>query len=359
MLKNGKKYGVILLFIIFITCLYSFFSLQNAGDTPKSKTGLFLGTVINITIYDELSEHEFENICANIFKCLEEIEDKMSVNIEDSEISKINKNAGIQSVTVSPETFYVVNKGKYYCELSDGAFDITIGPLVNLWGIGSERANLPSKENISATIKHIDYNKVLLDEGNNSIYLMQDNMRLDLGAIAKGYAADVVRDYLIEKNVENAIINLGGNIYALGSRANEDHWNIGIQNPVEPRGAYVGIVHVSNKSVVTSGIYERYFMHEDKRYHHILSPFTGYPVENELASVSIVADQAIDGDGLSTTTFSLGLKNGANLLETIEGVDAIFITKNNEVYITSGLKNNFTLKNSDFTLKKTIIDEEL
>ncbi|MCT4605119.1 MAG: FAD:protein FMN transferase [Marinisporobacter sp.] len=354
MLKKYKKIIIPFFIVVFSVIIINAFHVDSSKDTPKSKTGLFLGTIINITIYDPLSDQSFEKIYTDIFKKLQSIENKMSINIDNSEVSKINENAGKIHTKVSPETFYVINKGKYYSNLSNGVFDISIGPLVKLWGIGSDHARVPSKEEILARKKYIDFQNVLLDESNNTIQLTQKGMILDLGGIAKGYAADVICKYLKDKNIKNAIINLGGNIYALGSKPGSDFWNIGIQNPTEPRGAYVGIVHVVNKSVVTSGIYERFLIKNGIHYHHILSPFTGYPVENELASVSIIADHSIDGDGLSTTIFSLGIKNGSKLVESIEGIDAIFITKNNAVYITSGLKNNFTLKNADFILKNTI-----
>lgn len=325
---------------------------SNSKETiaPISKSDFCLGTVVDITIYDKASEDTF----TDVFNILKRIENRMSLNLENSEICNINKNAGKEEVKVSPETFSVIKRGKYYSSLSNGHFDISIGPLVKLWGIGSDNARLPSPDEINSTIKKIGYKDIILDEANCSVKLAREGMMLDLGAIAKGYAADEIAQYLKSKNIQNAIINLGGNVYAMGSNPNSKPWNIGIQNPIDSRGKNIGLIHVRNKTVVTSGVYERYFEKDGKKYHHILSPFTGYPVDNSLVSVSIVADKSIDADGLSTTIFSMGLKDGSKLIESLGGVDAIFITKDNNIYITSGLKGNFSITDDNFKLMKSI-----
>lgn len=323
---------------------------KTANIVPTSKSDFCLGTVVDIKVYDEASE----DIFTGVFNILHNIENKMSINLDNSEVSNINKNAGKEEVKVSPETFYVINKGKYYSSLSNGHFDISIGPLVKLWGIGSDNARLPEPSEIKTTIEKIGYKDILLNESNSSVKLNRKDMMLDLGAIAKGYAADEVAKYLKSKNINNAIINLGGNVYAIGANPETDIWNIGIQNPFDLRGEHLGILHIKNKSIVTSGIYERYFEKDGKKYHHILNPFTGYPVENSLASVTIVSDKSIDGDGLSTTIFSLGIKDGSKLIESLGGVDAIFVTKDKKVYMTSGVKKYFEITNKDFSLITTL-----
>lgn len=181
--------------------------------------------------------------------------------------------------------------------------------------------------------------------------LANEDMIIDLGGIAKGYAADVIADYLKSKNIDNAIIDLGGNVLALGGNGKTDKWNIGIQNPFEPRNKHIGILSVRDKTVVTSGVYERYFIESGKRYHHILDPFTGYPVESPLMSVSIIADKSIDADGLSTTVFALGLEKGTELIESLDGIEAIFVDKDKNVYITKSLKESFRITNGEFNEK--------
>ena len=174
---------------------------------------------------------------------------------------------------------------------------------------------------------------------------------IDLGSIAKGYAADEISRILTENNVNSAIIDLGGNIYAHGIKPSGQDWNIGIQNPFSTRGDIIGVLKVKNKTVVTSGIYERYIEKDGVKYHHLLNPNTGYPFENNIAGVSIITDKSIDADALSTTVFAKGLEEGLKFVETLPNVDAIFITKDNKVYITNGIRDSFTLENEDFTLE--------
>ncbi|WZL72268.1 FAD:protein FMN transferase [Clostridiaceae bacterium 35-E11] len=334
---------------ILILCLSLFSGCASTKPTePQSKTNFFLGTVVTITIYDHASEEIFNQV----FERIRDIENKMSMNIAQSEVMQINDQAGHHFVSVSKDTFDVIQKGIYYSELSQGKFDISIGPIVKLWNIGSEDARIPSSEEIAAKLKLVNYKDILLNETEQKVMLKDQDMMIDLGGIAKGFVADEVRTILQNNGVEHAIINLGGNIFALGNKPNGQPWAVGIQNPFEPTGTPLGAVKVANQSVVTSGIYERLLEKDGKKYHHILSTETGYPIENNLVGVSIITDQSTDGDGLSTTIFSLGLTEGMQLVEKLDGVDALFITKDSEIYPTSGIKNNFHLSNDAFTLKK-------
>ncbi len=347
MIKQNKKLLMLPLLIIVAFIFLSSCNNKSTNElsTPISSNGFFLGTIIDIKIYNDVDEEIFDNI----FSILENIENKMSINLEESEVININNNAGNSFVKVSDETFYVVQKGLYYSELSKGNFDISIGPLVKLWGIGTEDAKVPTTEELNSTLENVNYKNVSIDEENSSVKLANGNMILDLGGIAKGYAADVIASYLQEQGVTSAIINLGGNVYALGSKGGKN-WSLGVQNPFDSRGSYFGVLNVKDKTVVTSGIYERYFEENGVSYHHILSPYTGYPINNSLVSVSIITDNSIDADALSTTTFSLGLQEGINLIESIENTEAIFVDKDYNVYTTSGLKDNFTITNNDFKL---------
>lgn len=347
MTKKSKSIILGFLIIILLAVTLKISNSKTSDTLPISKRGFFLGTIIDINIYEQVSDDVF----TDIFNLIDSIENKMSITIKNSEVSKINEMAGKSSVQVSPETFYVITKSKHYSSISDGLFDISIGPLVKLWGIGTENAKLPTPEEITSNLNKINYQNILLDKSNHEVKLLKEEMAIDLGSIAKGYVADEIAEYLQSQNIKNAIINLGGNIYALGNNPNSDFWSIGIQNPFEPRGKSLGYIHVKNKSIVTSGVYERYFEKDNKKYHHILDPFTGYPVENSLMSVSIISDNSIDADGLSTTVFSLGLEKGIELIESLDNVNAIFVTKDHNIYTTSNLKNHFTLTNNDFTLR--------
>lgn len=342
--KNYKKTAIILILIMAI-------GLAGCSKTPATKplsaTNFLLGTVVEISIYDKKDESIIEKAFARI----SEIENKMTINnAEASEIIALNEASGKREVILSPDTFFVVEKGKEYSALSKGRFDITVGPVVKLWNIGTDYAAVPDKGELRKAIKLIDYKKLILNKEKLTAKLETEGMKVDLGAIAKGYTADEVGKILRESGVKHAIINLGGNVLTIGGNPNGHPWKIGIQDPFNPRGDFLGIVPIEDKTVVTSGIYERYFIENGKRYHHILDPRTGYPVENNLYSVSIITDKSIDADALSTTSLLLGLDEGMKLIESLDSVEAIFVTGDKKVYVSSGLKKSFTITNKAFQL---------
>ncbi|KYO64805.1 FAD:protein FMN transferase [Thermovenabulum gondwanense] len=316
--------------------------------SPVTKTNFLLDTLIQITAYGDNAESAINSA----FDRIAEIHNKMNVNDEESEISSINKLAGRGFAKVSQDTFYVIQKGLYYSSLSHGKFDITIGPLVKLWGIGTERARVPDKNVIESVLPLINYQDVIIDQEKKEVMLKREKMALDLGAIAKGYAADEVMRILKENGIKSAVADLGGNIYVLGTKPNGKSWRIGIQNPFKQRGITFATIEVKDKTIVTSGTYERFFVENGKKYHHILDTKNGYPVENGLVSVTIIGDTSIDCDALSTTTFALGLKEGMKLIENIKGYEAIFVTQDKKVYVTSGVNNyNFTITDEEFKLE--------
>ncbi len=336
-----------LLSLIFITTLIGCNKNQASTSELLSRTELFMGTVIKITLYDSNDS----TILDKAFDRISEIESLVSINESGTELDKVNDFAGISPVEVTSTTYEIVEKGLEYSKLSNGGFDITVGPLVKLWNIGLDDAKVPTQEEIDSVLPLIDYNLLELNEEEHTIFLKNKGMMIDLGSIAKGYAADEISRILTENNVNSAIIDLGGNIYAHGIKPSGQDWNIGIQNPFSTRGDIIGVLKVKNKTVVTSGIYERYIEKDGVKYHHLLNPDTGYPFENNIAGVSIVTDKSIDADALSTTVFAKGLEEGLKFVETLPSVDAIFITKDNKVYITNGIRDSFTLENEDFTLE--------
>ncbi|WP_368489891.1 FAD:protein FMN transferase [Clostridium sp. BJN0013] len=334
--------AIMVVCVIFLcSCVNNYSSVE-----PISKTEYMLGTICTITVYDD----KREAVIDAAFNRIKEIENKMSVNKSGTELDAVADYAGKNFVKVSDDTFYVLKKGKYYSQKSSGAFDITIGPLVKLWGIGTDHARLPSQQEINEKKVLVNYEDLILDEENKKVMLAKSGMSLDLGGIAKGYSADEAARILKEKGVKHAIINLGGNVVVINNNINGKPWNIGIQNPFEATGKEVGTIKVTNKTVVTSGIYERYLEENGKKYHHILNPFTGYPMDNNLASVTLVTNVSIDADAMTKNIFYLGVDKGMKYVKTIQGLDAIFITKNKEIYITDGLKNNFNVDDSSFKL---------
>ena len=305
-----------------------------------------MGTVVTVSLYDSNDEE----ILNKVFNKVKELESTLSINENGTLVDKINEEAGISPVKVDDYTYTVVKKGVEYSKLSNGLFDISVGPIVKLWSIGLPEAKVPTQEEIDERLPLIGYSDIELNDADKTIYLKRKGMIIDLGGIAKGYTADVISDILTEEGVNSAIINLGGNIFAHGKKPNGDEWKIGIQDPFSERGGIIGTLTTSNKSIVTSGIYERYIEKDGVKYHHILSPKTGYPYENEIAGITIVSDKSTDGDALSTSVFAMGVEEGMKFVNSIDGIDAIFITKDNKVYITDGIRNVFTLSNNDFTL---------
>lgn len=339
-----KKVIVIITTIILAIGLVSCSKIET--NEQLSRTELFMGTVVKITLYD----HASEELLNDVFDYISEVEDLVSINKEGTEIVQLNENAGIKGVKLSDFCYDIIKVALDYSKLSDGGYDITIGPLVKLWSIGLPEAKVPSSDEIKSVIKKIDYTKVKMDDLNNEVFLSEKGMMLDLGSIAKGYIADKIVNMLKENEVEKAIIDLGGNIYAMGTKNEGNNWKIGIQNPLENRGQVVGTIEVTNKSVVTTGTYERFIEEDGVKYHHILNPKTGYPYETNIAGVTIVADKSVDADALSTLVFTKGLDEGLQLVENLESVDAIFIMNDNRVYVTEGLNGNFNLTNDRFKI---------
>lgn len=345
---NKKKLPIILIVTLVIIFSISII-ITNKKEDKYSSTYYNLGTINEITLYD-IKKKDGDRILKKCESILVDIDNKMSCQISSSEISKINDNAGESFVKVSDDTYSVIKESINFSNMSNDTFDISIGPIIDLWAIGTDNAKVPTQKEIDTNLTLVNYKDILVDDENKSVKLANKNMKIDLGGIAKGYAADKIYEYLKEEQLKSALINLGGNIYAFGNKENNQPFSIGVQDPTKPRGNSIGNVKVSNKSVVTSGIYERYLEKDNKIYHHMLDPHTGYPFNNNLSSVTIISDKSIIGDALSTTTFGLGIKNGLELVENLDGVDAIFITKDKKIYLSNNLKNKFNLTDDSFTI---------
>jgi thiamine biosynthesis lipoprotein len=317
---------------------------------PVDRTDLVLGTVCSIRLLDGGSKAALDAAFAR----LREIEAEMSANADGTVVAAINAGAGRSPVAAPADVRYVTGKALQYAAMSGGAFDPTIGPIVKLWNIGLDGERIPSHEEIRAALPLVDYRSVRVDEAAGTVYLPRAGMLLDLGAIAKGYAADEVARVLREKRVKAAVIDLGGNVMVTGKKPDGSSWRVGIQNPFDDRGAHIGIASLQGGStVVTSGVYERYFIGEDgQRYHHILDPATGYPVRNGLVSVTVVSSSSVDADGLSTTLFSLGLQRGMALAESLDHVEAVFIDEGRRVYMSSGAAAVFKLGDPSFSVSE-------
>ncbi len=349
------KHSIQFFFIGTIFLLFFAVSCGNSSSTasvvPQARSELLLGTVCKITIYDNPTDEAF----SAAFSRIADIESKMSLKIDTSEIALINKNAGMQSVNVSSDTFYVIQEAIQYARLSDGAFDPTIGPLVRAWDIGGDNPRKPSQEELDALIPLIGYDRVVLDSKELSVFLKDPGMVLDLGGIAKGYAADEVVKILAAHDVQSAIINLGGNVLTMGRKTDGSAWRIGVQNPSVERGGHLMILQLTDLSLVTSGPYERFLELDGVVYHHILDTTGGYPVVSEFTSVSIITPNSIIADALSTAVYSLGFEKGMALVDSLEGVEAVFVSQNNEIFVSKGIldgKIAYSLSDNSFTIIK-------
>lgn len=317
--------------------------------TPTSRTETLLHTAVQIQVFHE--GEEVEAALNDVFDYMEAMEVQFSTNLEGSDVYRINQAAGVEAVEVDEETFAVIKQALNIAEQSKGKFDISIGAVTNLWQIGSDDARKPSDDEIDAALPLIDYRKVTLDEENLTVKLEVKGMVIELGGISKGYIGGRVRDILASHGVTTAIINLGGNVVVMGtSPSNEEGWNVGVQDPDETRGQVVGTQRVIDGAVVTSGIYERFLEVDGVKYHHILDPMTGYPLDNEISGVTVFANTSFEGDSYSTALFLFGIEDGINFVESIEGLEAVFVDKDHGVHLTSGLKDTFELTNEEYHL---------
>lgn len=294
-------------------------------DQDLTYTDMLFDTVIKIQILDPADE----SILDGLKKLCEKYDTMFSATNTDSELYKLNHANG-QPFTVSSETANLIQEGIHYSELSGGAFDLTIESVSALWNFKTDKPTVPSSDAIAQAVSHVDYTKV--DIQDNTVTLEDPEAGIDLGAIAKGYIADQVKTYLKKQGIKHAIINLGGNVDVIGTKPDGSKYNIGIQKPFDESGEAITSVQLKDQTVVTSGIYERYFKKNGKLYHHILDPRTGYPCENNLYSVSIITDSSTKADALSTTCFLLGYEKGMELIQSMDGVEAIFITDDEKVH---------------------------
>lgn len=326
-----KKYLTLLFMLTLMLCMGG----CSQEREPVSKANFLLDTYVEIKLYDD-SEPAVIDLA---FQEITRLEDMLSVNREGSELDRLAKAAGKEWVEISPETQEVLLLAKEYAELSGGLFDVTTGPLIDLWDINGE-GHYPTREELNAVLPLISSDDLLLEDG--KAYLAREGMKANLGAIAKGYIADKVKEFLMDQGVESAIINLGRNILLIGSRPDGSNFNVGVQDPNQDQGVLLGQVSTADTSVVTSGINERYFTYEGVDYHHILDPFTGFPADNDLASVTILSTSSAQGDALSTTCLLLGIEKGMELIESLDGVEAFFICKDGSTVMSTGFEEIYT-----------------
>ncbi|MEA4894919.1 MAG: FAD:protein FMN transferase [Oscillospiraceae bacterium] len=321
--KYPQRFGIsALIFILLFTNL----SACANQDTEKiTKSDFVLNTIASITLYGNYDEALIDE-CFDLCRHYESLFSRTNKN---SEIYRLNHR---EISSVSDETAELIEEGLRYSELSNGAFDITVEPLSSLWNFTSDTPSVPNVADIEAACGKVDYTAVKIS--GNTVTFSNDYAAIDLGAIAKGYIADRVKQLLVSRGVERAIINLGGNVLCIGGKSKSEGFKIGIQYPFGEGS--IASVTVSGLSVVTSGVYERYFRQDGILYHHILNPKSGYPYDNGLLSVTIIGESSGVCDALSTTCFALGKDAGMALVESMNGYYAVFITDDYRLWYTEG-----------------------
>lgn len=293
--------------LIFLTLILGF--LYGCQNKPLYKdTEPAMGTFVEVISPDK-------NAAPIVFEEFKRIENLTSKYIETSEISRLNKQGKLHA---SPDTFYIIQKAKEFAQGTEGTFDITVAPLIDLWGFTSQNYVVPTASQIKDTLKLIGSDKINLNIKDNVVEFRLSGMKIDLGAIAKGYALDSSVKKLKEKNISSCLINAGGQIYALGTRLGKP-WKIAIQNP-RSSGIFSGFLEIENKSLATSGDYRQYFTKEKKRYSHILNPNTGYPANSGIISVTVIADNATTADALSTAFFVMGKDKSMEIVKKFPGI---------------------------------------
>lgn len=335
--RSAARTALILLLTVFLIITQT-----GCGNKEVSETEFCLNTVCTITVYG-MPEDEAENIVKEAFEEIDRYESLLSKTVKGSDIYNIN-NSGGKPVEVSDDTVAVIESGLLMGDISNGSFDITVGTLTDLWNFTGDDPKVPAQEDIDEAVRHIDYENIEID--GNSVTLNDPDAAIDLGGVAKGYIADRIGEFLTEKGVSSAIINLGGNVAALGAKTDGSLWSIGIERPYSDRTEVMGAVEAQDATLVTSGIYERKFEENGVMYHHVLDVSTGYPAETDLESVTITAKIGNSAfcDGLSTTCLMLGKEKAQELVARLQQeypdmeLEAAFIDKNDNMVQTDGMK---------------------
>ncbi len=338
-LPGKVKYSCVCFLICILLTGCSTF-LQPDQKKELIKTGFAFNTTYTITFYNI---NEIEKIYLEVLNKKDGIKNMETAETEikaladpaNNAVFHINNDGSIE-FTVSDILYEILEKGLYYSEKSKGVFDITIEPESSLWDFTSDNRKVPEDTKIKEAVKLTGYKNAALEDG--KLVLKMPGMGIELGAIAKGFIADKLKEYLKENGVTSGTVNLGGNVLCIGKKPDGSPFRIGIQHPFENRNEVITAVKAEDISVVSSGIYERYFMQDGKMYHHILDPSTGYPYNNGLVAVTIISGKSVDGDALSTTCFAMGLEKGLEFANSLENVYAVFITEDEKLHYSEGFK---------------------
>lgn len=295
-----------------------------------------MGTIINILVYHDHPDDILDGVEALLL----DFNKRFSANDENSDLMRINRAAGVKPIVVDEDLFWLIKRAKNVSIATHSAFNFTIGPIVKLWRIGFDDARVPTDSEIKEKLPLINPHNVVLDANMQSVFLRKQGMEIDLGAIAKGYFADRIKAYLLERQVSSAVIDLGGNVLTVGSAPGraDNKWRIGIQSPFESRNQIIGVASIEDSSIVTSGIYERHYEKNGTSYHHIFDSKTGYPIVNDLASVSIFSEASITGEIWTTALFVYNAIEVINIMQQ-EDISGLVISKTGKLYMSEDLRD--------------------
>lgn len=309
-------------------------------DRLLKVTRTSLHTITSMTVVTS-NEQQAQQAIDAAYRELERLGQMLNFYADDSELTSINKNAGIRPVKVSPETFDVIQKAVFASENTEGAFDATVGPLVKLWDF--KKGVIPDKDDIEELLDQVGYQNIVLDSAAQTVYLKEEGAQIDLGGILKGYAADKASLVLQKNGLSSGIVTVGGEVRAFGNKPDGTPWIVGIQNPRQkgPNDEVIATIALSNRSISTSGDYIKFFEKDGVRYHHILNPKTGYPAE-QCGSVTVIANDGVTADGFSKI-FVLGPEKGLKIAKKV-GFDAIFIDCNGKISMSEGLQDRIRLQ---------------
>lgn len=346
MIKKILTIGVsILLIVSMVSC--------SKNDEKVDKYETKMDTIMHLTAYGPNAAKAIDEA----FSRVDEIENMASSSISASDVSKINEAAGKEYVKVHPEIINIIETSVKYSKISNGAFDITISPLIKLWGIGTDEEKVPTDSEIKEKLALVNYNDISINEADSSVKLMKEGMAIDLGGVAKGFTADEIVKIFEKHGIKSAIINLGGSsIYTLGEKPDKTLWSIAIQHPrKEKNEGSIGIVKLNQAALSTSGDYQRFFIKDGKRYHHILDTSTGYPADKGVISDMVLVDSSIENpnmvaDILTKITFLSGVDKGLKIIDSLEGVSCMAVTTDYKLYKSSRWDAKMENLDAEFTM---------
>lgn len=352
--KIMKKVICILICTLFILPLSACSSIFGSKNKMYKQDFLTMDTSMELSASGQNAQKAVDESKKKLF----ELNDMASSTIKTSDVSKINDAAGKKYVKVHPEIIKMILASQKYSDITKGEYDITVGPIINLWGIGTDKERIPSDSEIKTKLPLIGYKRISVNQKDSSVMLKDPGMAIDLGGVAKGFAADEVLKIYKKYNIKNGLINLGSSsIYAVGKNEDNGDWTIGIKHPrSEASQNFLGILSISDQGISTSGDYERYFIKNGKRYFHIMNPRTGYPVNNGIMSTTVVVDGSIsDGnmiaDILSLVVFELGPEKGIKLINSMPKVSCEVTMTDYTIYTSNGFKDKMSNLNKDFKYK--------